>query len=460
MSIINYFASQVFFWLVWIIIPLIMEIFPAFVNFVLLVKKKLTVKNNKNLEYYPEITLIIPVYNSAATLKQCIASVAQSDYPIDLIYILLVNNRGRDNSFEIFQNCQMEYPKLKISWLNSEQGKSKALNLALFNSQGKYIVHIDSDGVLHPKALKNVVTKLENEVKLHCVTGVIVTSSDQIEATRSFGMRLLRRAEYFEYLQAFLAGRNYQAEFNSIYTMSGAFSVFRKSAILRTQMYNTDTVGEDTHVTFQVRNNLKMKVGLCENALYIVDPIESVDRLYTQRQRWQRGELEVAHVFLKKEMESVSGFVSNFAVRLIMYDHTFAFPRMIWYFALLCLVFFNYSMNLIIISLLLIYALYTFSTFLFYLNILGFLSEFKEMKRYYHKKWYMIFVMPLYNFLIFWFRFAGIINSIKGEQTWKTRTLTQEAVKTGEIIAKDFQLITDIREKIYRRVSMEKDNDR
>ena len=141
-----------------------------------------------------------------------------------------------------------------------------------------------------------------------------------INETKNFWLRLLQKAEYFEYCQAFLAGRNYQSEVDKIFTMSGAFSAFRKSAILQTQMYNTDTVGEDTHVTFQVREKLNLKVKLCENAIYYVDPIESFNKLYTQRQRWQRGEIEVAHIFLK-DVKAVFQFASNFAVRLISDIH-------------------------------------------------------------------------------------------------------------------------------------------
>lgn len=225
---------------------------PAILNFLILVKKRIVSKNYKNIDFYPEITLIIPVYNSADTLRGCIESIVSSDYPSELIYVMLVNNQSKDNSFKVFQECQKDNPQLIINWVNSEQGKSKALNLALFNSKGKYIIHIDSDGILHPQALKNVVRKFENESNTHCLTGVILTNSKLIDETKDFGLRLMRKAEYFEYCQAFLAGRNYQSEFNSIFTMSGAFSAFRKSAILRTQLYNTDTVGEDTHVTFQV----------------------------------------------------------------------------------------------------------------------------------------------------------------------------------------------------------------
>jgi putative glycosyltransferase (exosortase G-associated) len=457
MKIINYIGSTIFFWMVWIIIPVIVEIMPALISFLILVKKRIISKPHRDLGFYPEITLIIPVYNSADTLKECIDSIAKSDYPSELIYIILVNNQSKDNSFEIFQECQKEYPQLIMNWLNSEQGKSKALNLALFNSSGKYIIHIDSDGVLHPRALKNVVRKFEYEPNTHCITGVILTNSKMIDETESFGLRLLRKAEYFEYCQAFLAGRNYQSEFNRIFTMSGAFSAFRKSAILQTQLYNTDTVGEDTHVTFQLREKLNMKIKLCENAFYYVDPIESFDKLYTQRQRWQRGEIEVAHIFLKKDVEAMFKGFFNFAVRLLIYDHTFAFPRMIWYFALICLLFLNYPLKLIIMSTVLIYALYSLSSLLFYLNILGYLRDFREEKRYYRRKWYLVLLMPLYNFITFWIRFAGIINSIKEDTSWKTRTISQERVLIKEKITGDLKRIINTVRNIKRKISVGED---
>ncbi len=456
--IIKYLGSTIAFWMVWIVIPLVVEIIPAFCNFCVLCKKKIKLKitkANRELEFYPEITLILPVYNTGDTLKECIESIARSDYPHEAIHIILVNNKSTDNSFEVFQECQREHPDLIMNWMDSEQGKSKALNLALFNSHGKYIIHIDSDGELHPKALKNVVKRFEHDPKTHCLTGVILTNPRMINETKNFWLRLLQKAEYFEYRQAFLAGRNYQSEVDKIFTMSGAFSAFRKSAILQTQMYNTDTVGEDTHVTFQVREKLNLKVKLCKNAIYYVDPIESFNKLYTQRQRWQRGEIEVAHIFLKKDVKAVFGFASNFAVRLLISDHTFTFPRMIWFFALICLIFMNYPLKLIIVSTVLIYALYTFSSFLFFLNVLSFLGEFKEERKFYMKKWYFILLMPIYNFITFWFRFAGIINSIKEDRSWKTRTLTQERMLVKETVKNDFQTVIGKINKIKRKISAE-----
>lgn len=445
MSVIEYLKSSIVFWMAWVIIPLIMEIIPAIFNFLLLVKKRILM-NEKEMkeEFEPEITLIIPVYNSEDTLKECIRSIHNSSYDSSKIYIMLVNNQGNDRSFEIFQECQKEFSDLLITWMNAKQGKSKALNLALFNSLGNYIIHIDSDGVLHKDAIRNIVNKFEQSKKVDCITGVVLTNPEMIEKTDGFFLRLLRKVEFFEYCQAFLAGRNFESEFNSIYTLSGAFSAFRKSTIMKTQLYNTDTVCEDTHVTFQVRNNLKKKVSICTDAFFFVDPIEDLNRLYTQRQRWQRGEMEVAHMFMNRGLGKASGFFTNFVVRLLMYDHTFAFPRMIWYFALICLAFMNYPMKLIVVSVVLIYVFYALSSCTFYLNICSFLRKYNDLKSYYCRNWYLIFILPLFNFLVFWFRFAGIINSINSRLVWRTKDLTEEKQIFLNIIRKDIASMTSI----------------
>lgn len=453
----EFFMSSIIFWIAWIIIPLIMEVIPTIGNFFILIKRKIIKKEYVKVERLPDITLIIPVYNSSKTLYDCIKSVNQSDYPKHLIHILLVNNMTQDNSFEIFCKCQKDFPDMIINWMNAKQGKSKALNLALFNSVGDYIVHIDSDGILELSALKNIVTMFENEIGVDCITGTVITNPQLIAQTKNPFMRLFQKLEFGEYCQAFLAGRNFQSETNSIFTLSGAFSAFRKSAILKSQLYNTDTVCEDTHVTFQIRDIMGKKAALCHDAIFFVNPIESVNKLYVQRQRWQSGELEVLHMFMKKRLNPTKGFFSDFVIRVVMYDHTFAFPRMIWYFALIYLAFINYPMKLIVQSIIFIYLLYAFANLLLHISIVLFLKDFKELRKYYGIKWYIIFLLPFFNFLTFWFRFAGIINSIKGKQTWKVRNIKEEWDDFAEVVKGDFAGIHQILGKISDEVNYEEE---
>lgn len=459
MKMNDFILSTVAFYMAWVTIPIVLEVIPALIDCLILLKKRF-VKKSYQLNYLPEITIIIPVYNSANTLRNCIKSIKESSYGKHLIYILVVHNGGNDNSFEVFRECQKEFPELNMNWLFSKQGKSKALNMALFNSSGKYIIHIDSDGVLHEKALMNIVTYFERNLDVHCLTGTILTDPEMIENTESFLLKLIRKIEFCEYAQAFLAGRNFEAEFNNIYTLSGAFSAFRKSTILKTKLYHSDTVCEDTQITFQVRELMQQKVSLCSDAFFFVDPIEDIDRLYTQRQRWQRGELEVAHLFMeekKKDPNIRKRKRCNLITKLLFYDHTFAFPRMIWSFALICLMFMGYPIKLVISSMFIIYGFNLLTSFLFYLCITLYLKEQKNLRRYYVRKWYVIFLLPIYNSVMFWFRFAGIINSIRGEQVWRTNNLTEEMDAFKRVVRGDFAFITTLRDRL-RNIVDKKEN--
>ncbi len=444
--------EKMVFWMAWIIIPLVMEIIPAIVGFALLIRKHFKSKKDARPIRFPEITLIIPIYKSENSLESCLSSISASDYPKDKILIMLVDNESPDKSFDVFCQCQKIFPELSMQWMKARQGKSKALNMSLFNSEGKYVMHIDSDGTLEPTALRKMVERFECNPNIHSMTGVILTNPGMIEQTGHFPLRLFRRCEFFEYCQAFLAGRNFESELDSIYTLSGAFSAFRKSTILKTQMYNTDTVCEDTHVTFQVRKLMKKSVHLCENAFFFVEPIEGIDQLYTQRQRWQIGEMEVSHMFLRRSLRSHK-FFSDFMVRMLTFDHTFAFPRMIWYFALICLTFLNYPVYLIVGSMVILYALYVIAGILFYFNIITYLKGFPKIRRYYARKWYIVPLMPAYNFVVFWIRFAGIINSIKNRSGWRTRTLREEKKQFSSTMESDLMVLSKLRRKLYRLIN-------
>ena len=437
MSILRQILDSFVFWGAWIIIPILMEIFPSIGSVFILIKRRFQRAGRvEKPAVYPEISIIIPVYNSADTLSACIESIYFARYPNDSIRLFLVNNQGKDESFSVFAECQRRFPELRMQWLNAQQGKSRALNLALYNSEGKYIINLDSDGILERSALTNMVEKFEAHPDLNCMTGAILTSVGKIRTYKGFFSRLLRNLEFMEYAQAFLAGRSYASELNAVYTLSGAFSAFRKSVVLKSWMYNTDTVSEDTHITFQMRYRQKERVEVCEDALFFVDPIESVNKLYTQRQRWQRGSLEVAQMFLDKKLNPFR-LLKDVNVKTLLYDHTFAFPRMIWYLALICLMALNYSGSVVIYSTLTIFALYIIVGFLYFFTVAAVLKMDKLLRQYYLSHWWCILILPFFNLAVFFIRMAGIINSINTDSAWKTRDLTEERTAFWDQVKED-----------------------
>jgi len=451
--------SNLIFWFGWMVLPVIVEFIPSLVNFGMLMVKWFTTRNKKSLNYYPQITIIIPIYNSASTLAACIRSINNSTYPNEFIDVICIDNGSKDNSFEIFEQAQMEYGDLSMNWLKSAQGKSNALNMAIFNSEGKYIINIDSDGQLEKAALYNLVRKFENNENVNCMTGAILIDPELIEETpkKQFFLRTFRKTEFMEYAQAFLSGRNFQSVTNSIFTLSGAFSAFRKSTLFKTQMYNTETICEDAHLTFQIKEQLNQKVSLCEDAIFMVDPIEDLNKFYTQRQRWQIGELEVAKMFILKKMRNPLKIWFNSSTRLIIMDHTMVFPKMIWIAVMILLCMINDMAYIIGMSMLFVYILNVISSFLYFLNGILFLKEFEYLKRFYIECGWHVLLLPFYSMHTFVVRFCGILNSIDRKSSWKTKTFTEEKQQINSRILNDFSFVFSMRD--FVRKIAEKEND-
>ncbi|KRM59536.1 hypothetical protein C5L31_000316 [Secundilactobacillus malefermentans] len=171
------------FWLTWSLIPLIVELIPAFLKAIKLLftqfrKHKLDIPDKM-----PMISLIVPVYNSEETLFECIQSIANSTYPSNLIQIILADNQSTDDSFGAFAHAQNEFKDLHMQLIHTEKGKAKALNFAIYESIGTYIINIDSDGILEKNALMNMVLRFENDYDVAAMTGTILPQKKLIQST-------------------------------------------------------------------------------------------------------------------------------------------------------------------------------------------------------------------------------------------------------------------------------------
>ncbi|ADZ21573.1 putative glycosyltransferase (exosortase G-associated) [Clostridium acetobutylicum] len=415
---------QLLFWGIWLVIPLIVDIIGGVIGAIFITvsyfrKKKL------DIGYLPDITILIPIYNSENTLENCLNSVINQTYPIEKISVMLINNGKRDKAYNVFCSFQERNPRLKVWWLDSSSGKAKALNKGIYMANGKYIINIDSDGVLDKEAILKVVEKFETNPDICAMTGVVLTDPELIEETKLKNLRLIQRCELFEYIEAFLIGRGFQSQVNMMFTLAGAFSCYRREIIMKTQLYNNETLGEDTHMTSQIRELLDGKIALCEEAFFYVDPIDDLDKLYIQRQRWQRGQMEVSALFNEIANKNTKRFINVLKVTIIK-DHSLVFPRFIWIFAMMYLVFLDYPLTLVVGANLILYIVYVITSTIYFFIAKLFLKEKKQIKDYVNKHWYIILLLPIYRFVVFFIRVAGIINAVEKNASWNTKTFSQE----------------------------------
>lgn len=408
-------------WGVWLMVPLLIDVSTAMVYFIsFLTNKNRQEVKKEDLKYFPSVTVVIPVHNSADTLKMCLQSMANQNYPLESIQIVCVNNGSEDDSFDVFQRFQYQHPDLSVMWSSLDSaGKSIALNAGMYSANGTYMMNVDSDTWLHPEAILNVVKTFENDPSLAAATGSIRVDKELGDGTGFIDM--INYCEVIEYIVAFDVGRRYQDMKNSIFTLSGAFSIFRRDIILQSYLYQTRTVSEDTDLTFNIRKAIENsggRIGFIADAIAYVEPIENISRLYSQRLRWQRGEIEVTGVYYETSPGILTALF-DFVGRILISDHTLAFSRLSWTFLLPFLYFLGYPLPTLVIAMIGMFVCYLF------LEISTYYIAYKGSTPDYRKKlgkiWWIVFFMPFFRYLVYWFRLAGIIEVLTQEKSWKTQ---------------------------------------
>lgn len=448
---LNLALTRMGFWITWALIPIVVEIIPSIVSTAKLMHRQRRMPKLKAPQKWPWVTIIVPVYNSEDTLFDCIRSIDRQTYPKQAMQMILANNQSTDDSFGAYARAQDAFPNLFLRYVNTDKGKARALNAAIYESIGSYVINIDSDGLLEPNAVKNMVLRFESDSSIAAMTGAVLPQRQLVQQVSGWWHRLLAKNEYYEYAQAFLSGRTIESFRDQLFTMSGAFSAFRREVLMETFLYDTDTIGEDTDMTFQIWTRLGKKVVICANAIFYVEPISGFAELYTQRQRWQRGELEVAQNYMA-QTASLRGFFKDFLVRRIMIDHTFTFPRMIWTFATLVLIAFGYSTLVVGLSYLLIYGLYVLVGVINFISVGILLKPYPAERRFYSRLWWLTLTLPIYMFLTGWIRLVGVINAMTTHATWRMRGFSEEWHQLIAVLRDDRQTVRDY----YRQRRKEK----
>lgn len=407
----------VIFWGVWLLVPLIIDGIGTIGSLFSILLAYLHRKPFKEFKYYPLVSIIIPVYNSASTLESCVNSLKGQDYPKGRMEILLVDNGSTDDSHAVFKRLHASLG-LNINWIAvMNQGKSWALNAGIYIARGDYIINVDSDIILAPNAISNLVHSMEEQPKMGAMTAAIHVLPPDEHADRL--TQLLGRCEFLEYMTAYHVGRMQQTMLRNLYTLSGAFSAFRKEVIFQTDLYNQKTVTEDTDMTFHLyERHGEWLIGCETRVVAYTEPIRSLQALYAQRVRWQRGQVEVSarysNSLMKRPVWKLFGFSPS---RVLLIDHTLSFIRMVWTLFMPILMFFEYSLSFIVLALVIIYIFYLFIDIIW--MVVSWLDADEYASKRMEREVPIVLLMPAYRMLVFYFRMSGFLHAVAEPGSWR-----------------------------------------
>ncbi len=103
----------------------------------------------------PLASILVPVYNSAATLQRCLASAcAQS---LRNIEIIVADDASTDGSAVLAQSIAANDRRIRVIRLTQNAGKPHAMNVMMQQARGDWVAVLDADDAYTPDRLERLI---------------------------------------------------------------------------------------------------------------------------------------------------------------------------------------------------------------------------------------------------------------------------------------------------------------
>lgn len=446
------------FWGSWLMIPVVTDgiatLWYIGVSLWMLFRRSPPCPNNT----LPKVSIIIPAYNEQQNIGYCLMSLKAQTYPHRLIEIIVVDDGSSDHTCDVVLGHIGKHSGLQSNlytrsftvgassfsgvinlirrkrYSEIKHGKPSAVNAGLEVATGDLIVAIDSDITLEPTAIEEAVRAFGADNKLLAATGHLMIDPYLIVETDEKGQvrvdeqgvpaakrltaseKLLTACQFIEYATAFHLGRRSESWIDSMFTVSGACTVFRREAFTITKGYRGRTVSEDTDITMMLHGIQGNHIGYLPMVRVHLAPVLNWSDLYAQRVRWRRGALEVSAVHLPVHNSAKPLFWKVMLPLRLQVNHTMTLPRLMWTFFIFLLPMFGYSWSLIGQAFGLLFVFYLCVDTLRVLIAYGFSSP--PEKVFIRKYLGYLCLLPLYNMFLFWTHLSANIRTVTEEATW------------------------------------------
>ncbi|MDQ3297953.1 MAG: glycosyltransferase family 2 protein [Myxococcota bacterium] len=274
-------------------LPVYLFIFIVFLNryvfgFYLTVIKRKTL--DETIEgYEPTVTVVVPLFNEGRSIYDTIISLVKLEYPADKLWVTVVDDCSTDDSYEWACKAARQHPNVRVLRNPHNMGKRKGINHAVREASTEIIVSVDSDVIIHPTALKELVARFVSP-EIAAVGGrVHVSNPNENWLTK------LQTIKYY-FGQEHL--KNLERGLRSVMCLSGCLTAYRRHVLIELEPILEDRnilgvpikYGEDRFLTHQI-----VKAGyrtvMTMKAMCFTKAANTMHGYFNQQLRWKRSNI-------------------------------------------------------------------------------------------------------------------------------------------------------------------------
>lgn len=138
---------------------------------------------NKDSSKYPQVSVVMPVYNGQTFLPQAVESILKQRFG-DFEFIIL-DDGSTDDTWAILRAYAARDSRIVLLRNHQNLGLIKTLNKGISLARGNYIARMDADDISHIERLATQVTYLED----HPTVGVLGTAYIRLYADGATSLR-------------------------------------------------------------------------------------------------------------------------------------------------------------------------------------------------------------------------------------------------------------------------------
>ncbi len=194
------------------------------------------------VESRPTVTVIMPVFNAAATIDRALGAVLAQDYPPDRLEVLVVDGGSADGTLDRVRAIAGDDPRVRVLH-NPARQQAHGLNLGIAAARGAIIVRVDGHAIVAPDYVRQCVHYLD-------ATGAEHVGGPQ----RATGHTPLGRAIAAAYRSPFGVPSRFTTSARAGFADTVYLGAWPRAVFARVGGFNTDLVAnEDYEHNYRIR---------------------------------------------------------------------------------------------------------------------------------------------------------------------------------------------------------------